>query len=154
MLVTSVSFFNEVSTETKNYPRTWFHFLMSLKSKNHAQVWFHFLTSLKSENRAHRPLFHFLMRLPQRHKNYPRSLLDHGYQEEKALEGDHVKGQNSVMASKRSSLEGRNTLWKDTMSRVTTGVKRSSSSNPIEEITVSTTRSKSSEVEVMGDNAT
>jgi hypothetical protein len=38
------------------------------------------------------------------------SLLDHGFQEDNALEGHHVKGQNSVMASKRSSLEGRNTL--------------------------------------------
>jgi hypothetical protein len=92
--------------------------------------------------------------LPQRRKNYPLSLLDHGYQEENSLEGDHVKGQNSVMASKRSSLEGRNTLWKDTMSRVATGIKRSSSRNPIEEITISTTISKSSEVEVMGDNTT
>jgi hypothetical protein len=70
------------------------------------------------------------------------------------MEEHHVKGQNSVMASKRSSLEGRNTLWKDTMSRVTTGVKRSGSNNPIEEITMSTTGSKSSEVEAMGDNAT
>jgi hypothetical protein len=58
------------------------------------------------------------------------------------------------MASKRSSLEGRNTLWKDTMSRVGTGVKRSGSTNPIEEITMSTAGSKSSEVEAMGDNAT
>jgi hypothetical protein len=58
------------------------------------------------------------------------------------------------MAYKRSSLEGRNTLWKDTMSRVTTGVKRSGSNKPIEEITMSTTGSKSSEVEDMGDNAT
>ena len=56
------------------------------------------------------------------------------------------------MASKRSSLEGRNTLWKDTMSRVTTGVKRSGSNNPIEEITMSATGSKSLEVEVMGEN--
>jgi hypothetical protein len=31
-------------------------------------------------------------------------LLDHGFQEDNALEGYHVKGQNSVMASKRSSL--------------------------------------------------
>jgi hypothetical protein len=110
----------------KNYPRKWFHFLTSLKSENHAQVWFHFLTSLKSENHAQRPLFHFLTRLPQRHKklssktsvsffnevvtetqklssNYPQvvsffnkleirkpcsktSLLDHGFQEDNALE--------------------------------------------------------------------
>jgi hypothetical protein len=58
------------------------------------------------------------------------------------------------MDSKRSSLEGRNTLWKDTMSRVMIGVKRSSSNNPIEDITMSTTGSKSSKVEAMGDNAT
>jgi hypothetical protein len=58
------------------------------------------------------------------------------------------------MASKRYSLEGRNTLWKDTMSRVATGVKRSDSNNPIEEITMSTTGAKSSEVESMGDNTT
>ena len=37
---------------------------------------------------------------------------------------------------------------------VATGVKRSGSNNPIEEITMSTTGSKSSEVEAMGDNAT
>jgi hypothetical protein len=29
---TTVSFFNEVSIEKKNYPRSWFHFLMSLKA--------------------------------------------------------------------------------------------------------------------------
>jgi hypothetical protein len=82
------------------------------------------------------------------------ALLDHGFQEDNAPEGHHVKGQNSVMASKRSSLERRNTLWKDTMSRVATGVKRSGSKNPIEEIAMSTTGSKSSEIEAMGDNAT
>ena len=80
--------------------------------------------------------------------------LDHGSQEDNYLEVIHVKGQNSIMASKRSSLEGRNALWKDTMSRVATGVKRSASNNPIEEITMSTTGSKSSVVEAMGDNAT
>jgi hypothetical protein len=58
------------------------------------------------------------------------------------------------MASKRSSLDGRDTLWKDTMSRVMTWGKRSSYKNPIEEITMSTTRSKSSKFEVMGDNTT
>jgi histone deacetylase complex regulatory component SIN3 len=51
MLVTSVSFFNEVATEMKkNYPRKWFHFLTSLKFKNYAQ----------------RPLFHFLTRLTKK----------------------------------------------------------------------------------------
>jgi hypothetical protein len=47
-----------------------------------------------------------------------RPLLDHGFQEDNALEGIHVKGQTSVMASKRSSLDGRTTLWKEYMSRV------------------------------------
>jgi hypothetical protein len=69
------------------------------------------------------------------------SLLDHGFQEDSALEGHHVKGQNSVMASKRSSLDGRNTLWKEHMSRVAIGVRRSGSKIPIEEITMSTTGS-------------
>jgi hypothetical protein len=70
-------------------------------------------------------------------------LLDHGFQEDNALEGHHVKGQNSVMASKRSSLDGRNTLWKEHMSRVAIGVRRSGSNSPTEEITMSTTGSKS-----------
>jgi hypothetical protein len=87
-------------------------------------------------------------------KKYRQSVLDDGFQEDIAPEGHHVKGQNSVMASKRSSLEGRNTLWKDTMSRVATGVKRSGSNNPIKEITMSTTGSKSLEVQAMGDNTT
>jgi hypothetical protein len=38
------------------------------------------------------------------------------------------------------------------MSRVAIGVRRSGSNNPIEEITTSTTRSKSSKVESMGDD--
>jgi hypothetical protein len=58
------------------------------------------------------------------------------------------------MDSKRSSLDGRKTLLKEHMSRVMTGVRRSGYNNPIEEITMSTTGSKSSEVEAMGDNAT
>jgi hypothetical protein len=68
-----------------------------------------------------------------------KNLLDHGFQEDNALEGHHVKGQNSVMDSKRSSLDGRTTFWKDTMSRVGTGVSRSSYKISIEEITMSTT---------------
>jgi hypothetical protein len=74
MLVTSVSFFNEVATEMQKTILKWFHFLTSLKLENYAQVWFHFLMSLKSENHAQRPMFHFLTRLPQRRKNYPRNL--------------------------------------------------------------------------------
>jgi hypothetical protein len=81
-------------------------------------------------------------------------LLDHGFQEDNALEGYHVKGQNSVMASKRSSPDGREALEKGHMSRVAIGGRRSGSNNPTEEITMSTIGSKSSEVEVMGDNAT
>jgi hypothetical protein len=65
---------------------------MSLKSENHAQRWFHFLMSLKLENHAQG------------------SLLNHVFQEDNTLEGNHVKGKKSVMSSKRSSLEGRNTL--------------------------------------------
>jgi hypothetical protein len=34
-------------------------------------------------------------------------LLDKGFQEDSVLEGHHVKGQNSVMASKISSLDER-----------------------------------------------
>jgi hypothetical protein len=70
-------------------------------------------------------------------------LLDHGFQEDNALEGHHVKGKNLVMASKISSLDRRKMLWKDTMSRVMIGVRRSSSKDPIEETTMSTTESKS-----------
>jgi hypothetical protein len=60
MLKTSVSFFNEVASESKNYPQ--------------------------------RPMFHFLMRLPQRRKKLSsemqktNSLLDHGFQEDNAPE--------------------------------------------------------------------
>jgi hypothetical protein len=36
--------------------------------------------------------------------------LDHSFQEENSLEGIHVKGQTSIMASKRSPLDRRKTL--------------------------------------------
>jgi hypothetical protein len=72
------------------------------------------------------------------------TLLDHGFQEDNALEGHHVKGQNSVMASKRSSLDGRRMLWKEHMSRSFIRGKEISSKSPTEEITMSTTGSKSS----------
>jgi hypothetical protein len=68
------------------------------------------------------------------------------------MEGYHVKGQNLVMTSKRSSLDGRKSLWKENMSRSMIGVRRLDSKIPIEEITMSTIGSKSSKVEVMGDN--
>jgi hypothetical protein len=56
------------------------------------------------------------------------------------------------MDSKRSSLDGRRMLQKEHMSRVSSGVRRLGSNSPTKEITMSTTGSKSSEVEVMGDN--
>jgi hypothetical protein len=56
------------------------------------------------------------------------------------------------MASNISSPDGRRILRKEHMSRVSSGVRRLGSNIPIEEITMSTTGSKSSEVEVMGDN--
>jgi hypothetical protein len=62
------------------------------------------------------------------------------------------RDKNSFMDSKRSSLDGRKSLWKEHMLRVTTRVRRSSSNSPTEEITMSTTRSKSSKVEGMGDD--
>jgi hypothetical protein len=83
MLVTSVSFFNEVATETKNYPHRWFHFLTSLKLEK---------TMQRCKELSSKPLFHFLTRLPQRSKNYPRNLF-------------------LIMDSKRTML------WNDTMSR-------------------------------------
>jgi hypothetical protein len=79
-------------------------------------------------------------------------LLDHGFQENNVLEGYHVKGQDMVMASKRSSLDGRESLGKEHMSRVTTRLRRSGSNSPTEEITMSTIGSKSSKVEIMGDD--
>jgi hypothetical protein len=110
-----VSFFL-MSLKLENHAQGWFHFLMSLKSKTHAQGWFHFLMSLKSENHA-QGWFHFLMSL-KLEIHAQNSLLDHGFQEDNALEGHNVKGQNLVMDSKRSSFDGRNTLWKEHMSRV------------------------------------
>jgi hypothetical protein len=80
------------------------------------------------------------------------TLLDHGFQEKNTLEGHHVKGQKLVMASKRYSLDGRKSFWKEHVSRVATRLRRSGSNNPTDEITMSTTRSKSSEVEVIGDD--
>jgi hypothetical protein len=61
------------------------------------------------------------------------------------MKGIHVKGKKSIMASKRSYLDGRKTLWKENMSMASIRVGRSSSNSPIEEITMPTTRSKSGE---------
>ena len=81
-------------------------------------------------------------------------LLDHGFQEENAMEGINFKGKTTTMASRRSLLDGRKTLWKEYMSMTSIRVGRYGSNIPIEEITMSITASKSSGVEFMGDNAT
>jgi hypothetical protein len=60
------------------------------------------------------------------------TLVDHGFQGNNALEGYHVKGQNLVMASKISSLDGTKSLWKEHMSRAAIGVRRSGSNSPTE----------------------
>ena len=70
-------------------------------------------------------------------------LLDHGFQEDNAMERIHVKGQTSAMASRRSSLDGRKTLWKEYMSTTSIRVGKFGSNSPIEEMTMSTTGSKS-----------
>jgi hypothetical protein len=121
---------------------------------------FHFLTSLtQKKNYAHGAGFnpHIVVSFfkeisTKKQKLSLWILLDHGFQENKALEGYHFKEEKSVMASKRSSLDGRKSLWKEHMLRATTGIRRSSSKSLTEEITMSTTRSKSSEVEGMGDD--
>ena len=75
MLITSVSFFNEVSTEMQ-------------KLSSETSVSFFNEVAAEMQKLSSKPLFHFLMRLPQRRKNYPRksTLLDHGFQEDNALE--------------------------------------------------------------------
>jgi hypothetical protein len=96
-----VSFFNELDTGKKEL-------CSRLCSGSIPRLLFHFLTSLLQRRKlCSKPLFHFLTSLPQRRETMLVLLLDHGFQEDNALEGYHVKGQNSVMASKRSSLDGR-----------------------------------------------
>jgi hypothetical protein len=73
------------------------------------------------------------------------TLLDHGFQEDNSLEGNHVKGQNFDHGFQEIFTGWKkNMLWKEHMSRVVIGVRRSFSNIPIEEITMSTTGSKSS----------
>jgi hypothetical protein len=50
----------------------------------------------------------FFNELATEKRNYaPDLLLDHGFQEDNDMEGYHVKGQNSVMDTRRSLLDGR-----------------------------------------------
>jgi hypothetical protein len=85
--------------------------------------------------------------LTQKHELCSWPLLDHGFQEDNALEGVHVKGHTLIMDSKISLLDGTTMLWKEYILRATIGVGRLGSNIPIEEITMSTTRSRSEEVE-------
>jgi hypothetical protein len=105
--VASVSFFNELSTEKRNYARDLFFFNDCMASKR-IMLWKDTMSRDKTRSWL------------------PRDL--------RRMEENHSR--------------------KEHMSRVVTGVRKSGSNNPIEEITMSTTGSKSSEVEVMGDNAT
>jgi hypothetical protein len=136
----SVSFFNNIVTERKTMLVASVSFFneLSTERKTMLMTSVSFFSDLSTERKT---------MLVDSH-------LDHGFQEDNALEGHHVKGHNSVMDSKRSSLDERIMLWKEHMSRSVIGVRRSDSKIPTEEITMSTTRSKSLEIEVMGDNAT
>jgi hypothetical protein len=83
------------------------------------------------------------MSLPQRRENMlVKTLLDHRFQEDNSLEGIHVKGQTSAMASRRSSLDGRKALRKEYMSTTSIRVGISGSNSPIKDIIMSTTGSK------------
>ena len=76
MLITSVSFFNEVATEMQNYPRVVSFFKELEIKKLCSKTSISFVNEVASEMQklSSKPLFHFLTRLPQRHKNYPRNL--------------------------------------------------------------------------------
>jgi hypothetical protein len=104
MLKTSVSFFNELSTEKRNYALGCFLIMASKR----ITLWKDTMSREKTRSWL------------------PRDL--------RRMEDNHSREEH--------------------MSRVAIGVRRSGSNNPTEEITMSTTGSKSSEVEVTGDNAT
>jgi hypothetical protein len=65
-------------------------------------------------------------------------MVDHAFKEDNALEGIHVKGKTSMMASKRSLQDGRKSLQKEYMLTTSIRVGRSGSNSLIEEMTVST----------------
>jgi hypothetical protein len=113
MLVTAVSFFNEVATDTKNYPHV-----------------VSFFNKLEIKKLCSKTIVSFFNEVSSETQKLSSEVL------------------SLIMDSKRTMLQN------GTMSRVATGVKRSSSNNPIEEITMPTNGSKSLEVEAIGDNAT
>jgi predicted aconitase with swiveling domain len=119
-----VSFFNEVDTRqgTILKPVSFFNEVDTGKELS-SQILFHFLTRLRQEQTI-------------------LATNDHGFQ----LEERHVNGHTLIMASKRSSSEGRIVLWKEHMSRDSKGIRTSRSNNPIE-FSMSITESKSKEDE-------
>jgi hypothetical protein len=88
----TISFFNQFDIRKKLCSRPLFHFLTSLPQRRETML----VASIS-----------FFNELSTEEKLCSLLLLDHGFQEDNALEGYHVKGQNSVIASKRSSLDGR-----------------------------------------------
>jgi hypothetical protein len=77
MLVTSVSFFNEVATEMKKLSSvvSFFNELEIKKPCSKTSVsFFNEVASEIAQKLSSKPLFHFLTRLSQRRKNYPRNL--------------------------------------------------------------------------------
>jgi hypothetical protein len=88
-------FLTRLPQRRKNYPHKWFHFLTILKSKkpcSKTAVSFFNEVATETQKLSSKPLFHFLTRLLQRRKNYPRMNF-------------------LIMDSKRTML------WNDTMSR-------------------------------------
>jgi hypothetical protein len=120
MLVTSVSFFNEVATETQKLSsKPLFHFLTRLpqRRKNYPRV-VSFFNELEIKNHAQRPLFHFLTRLPQRCKNYPHKSRFNPQTSVSFF--NEVAAETQKLSSKPLFLimdSKRTLLWNDTMSR-------------------------------------
>jgi hypothetical protein len=118
MLKAFVSFFNELSIERETM-------LIAFVS---------FFNEISIEKRNYNLFFSWKEKLS----------LDHGFQEDNSLEGHHVKGQKLghgfqeiFTGWKKNALEGTHVEGRS-------GVRRSGSNSPTEEITMSTTRSKSS----------
>jgi hypothetical protein len=91
-----VSFFNELAIEKKTMLKASVSFFNEL--------------STEKRNYARELCFIFEQACHREEKLCSWFRLDHDFQEDNSLEGYHVKGQNSVMASKRSSLDGRESL--------------------------------------------
>jgi hypothetical protein len=91
-------------------PGLLFHFLTSLlqRGKLCSKLLFHFLTSFLQRKETMLMIYvsFFKELATEKRKLCLWTLLDHGFQENNALEKHHVKGQISIMASKISSLDG------------------------------------------------